>query len=175
MSTTLRFPKHILHRMHVRNFVSTGVWSERRGKEDEKRIFPIQSEAELDALMSQSTWTIEQLLPKRKRGQHHEISPEFLRQLLRRSGLQLPKSAEQEKHMLLDLQRQLAFVDHVQDVNTKFVKPLSRIGEDGLLMTWEGLHSEEGDAQLLDLAEFKEKMARAYFYVKDESAKRNDM
>ncbi|KAK9239254.1 hypothetical protein V1525DRAFT_398973 [Lipomyces kononenkoae] len=132
----------------------------------------IKTDQEVDSLLSTPTWAIQSLLPESTpENRHEDINPKSLRDLLRRSGLQFPKDDEEERQMLSDLQRQLVFVDHVQDVDTVGVEPLNRIGEDGPEITW-GEVQVEGKVLLQtvrDKTAIKQHMERSFFYVKEEN------
>ncbi|KAK9387488.1 hypothetical protein V1515DRAFT_600783 [Lipomyces mesembrius] len=130
----------------------------------------IETDAELESLLSKPTWAIQSLLPESTpENRHEDINPQSLRDLLRRSGLQFPKDDEEEGKMLSDLQRQLVFVDHVQDVDTEGVEPLNRIGEDWPELKWEDVQVEENELlqTVRDKASIRQHMERTFFYVKD--------
>ncbi|KAK9466059.1 hypothetical protein V1512DRAFT_264644 [Lipomyces arxii] len=123
---------------------------------------------EIEKLLSTPTWTIESLLPHVSVGElHPDINPTSLRDLLRRSGLQFPKTDAEEQQMLADLQRQLSFVDHVQDVDTVGVRPLNRVGLDDPPLTWDDIATEQ-ESMPEQAAIADDKKEREYFYVTDE-------
>ncbi|KAK9430968.1 hypothetical protein V1505DRAFT_343633 [Lipomyces doorenjongii] len=130
----------------------------------------IETNADLESLLSKPTWAIQSLLPESTpENRHEDINPQSLRDLLRRSGLQFPKDDEEEGKMLSDLQRQLVFVDHVQDVDTEGVEPLNRIGEDWPELKWEDVQVEENVLlqTVRDKASIRQHMERTFFYVKN--------
>ncbi|KAK9364786.1 hypothetical protein V1509DRAFT_635247 [Lipomyces kononenkoae] len=132
----------------------------------------IKTDEEVESLLSTPTWAIQSLLPESTpENRHEDINPKSLRDLLRRSGLQFPKDNEDESKMLSDLQRQLVFVDHVQDVDTAGVEPLNRIGEDGPELTWSEAQTEEKELlqTVRDKPSIRHHMVRSFFYVKEEN------
>ncbi|KAK9381636.1 uncharacterized protein V2V93DRAFT_367457 [Kockiozyma suomiensis] len=124
---------------------------------------------ELDSVLSESTWKVQSLLKSSSGKANPDINSSSLRQLLRRSGLQVPTSEEEEQKLLRDLQRQLIFVDHVQDVDTTGIEPLNRIGEDGEQLRWEDLQEENAQCDILDTRQFGEKLDRGYYFIRDKS------
>ncbi|KAK7206872.1 hypothetical protein BZA70DRAFT_275238 [Myxozyma melibiosi] len=130
----------------------------------------ITTDEELDKIFSEPTWTVQSLLSQSNPEElHSDINPSSLRQLLRRSGLQFPKDEQEERKLLFDLQRQLVFVDHVQDIDTSGIEPLNRIGEDGEKLQWEDLQTEDNESEILSVKHFSEKLDRGYYVVRDNS------
>ncbi|KAK9323972.1 hypothetical protein V1517DRAFT_318922 [Lipomyces orientalis] len=159
---------------------SRGSWCRRRLNQQFRRnsfrstTKKIETVVELESLLSKPTWAIQSLLPESTpENRHEDINPQSLRDLLRRSGLQFPKDAEEEAKMLSDLQRQLVFVDHVQDVDTDGVEPLNRIGEYGEELQWDDVQIEPEELRqtVKDKLSIREHMERTFFYVKDREDK----
>ncbi|KAJ8101756.1 hypothetical protein POJ06DRAFT_247800 [Lipomyces tetrasporus] len=166
--------------VNVSTEYARALWCRRRLDEQFRRnstisiTKKIETAVELESLLSKPTWAIQSLLPESTpENRHEDINPQSLRDLLRRSGLQFPKDAEEEAKMLSDLQRQLVFVDHVQDVDTEGVEPLNRIGEYGEELQWDDVQVEPKELlqTVKDKRSIREHMERTFFYVKDREDK----
>ncbi|KAK9479138.1 hypothetical protein V1514DRAFT_329289 [Lipomyces japonicus] len=130
----------------------------------------ITSLQQLDEILSAPTWKISSLVPDPSRQKlEKNFTSDTLRRLLRHSGLQFPRDEKEELKMLNDLQRQLGFVDHVQDVDTTGIEPLNRIGEDGIEITWEDVQREEGKVEEWQPKKIASKMDRGFYVLNEPS------
>ncbi|KAK9459132.1 uncharacterized protein V1516DRAFT_681057 [Lipomyces oligophaga] len=127
----------------------------------------LSSPEEIEKFIDNTAWNIQHLLPQKDVSDLPEIDKIFVHALLRRSGLAYPKTNEEEKTLQNDLKRQVVFVDHIKEVDTTGLEPLSRLTPPSEELTWNDLQDEQGECQLIDREQFKSKLNHGMFYVKD--------
>lgn len=81
-------------------------------------------------MLANPSWSVKALLKPNDNTPKEPISQQQLHHLLRLSALPLPKSEAEEARMISDLQSQLHFVQAIQKVDTKNVKPLQSIRDE---------------------------------------------